>query len=159
MIALTIQSSLNELVAFALTYLLHSSTWILLVLCLVKIPFFNTPLLKNYLWKGALIGGLLTSMLIHFSGNSLLEIHLGKEQIIQPAIKQQPTNIQVVSVEKIAVSTPIIEKSPIDNPPIINTNIVEGSQENTTALAIEEPSKTNRHSRPCIIEHPIKQTD
>jgi len=94
MIALAIQSYWSELAAFALTYLLHSSTWILLVLCLVKIPIFNTPLLKNYLWKGALIGGLCTSLLIHFSGNSLLEIQLEKEIISQKPNEQQPATTE-----------------------------------------------------------------
>ena len=54
----------TNMLAFALTYLLHSTVWILLTYCLLKSPIFNTPLLKNYLWKGALIGGLLTSLLI-----------------------------------------------------------------------------------------------
>lgn len=100
-------------VAFALTYFLHSSIWILLVSYLVKIPFFDTPLLKNYLWKGALIGGLCTSLLIHFSGNSLLEIQLGKEVIAPKSVEQQravderlvhdtPNEIKPIVVEDIA---------------------------------------------------------
>ena len=56
---------LTNALAFALTYLLHSTAWILLTFCLLKSPIFNTPVLKNHLWKGALIGGLLTSVLIH----------------------------------------------------------------------------------------------
>ena len=90
-------------IAFALTYLLHSTAWILLMLCLVKLPPLNTPLLKNYLWKGALIGGLLTSMLIHFSGNSLLEIHLANEKNIAVEAKQQ--RINEVSIAKETTET------------------------------------------------------
>lgn len=103
---------LTNTLAFALTYLLHSAAWILLTYCLLKLPIFSTPLLKNYLWKGALIGGLMTSVLIHFSGNSLLEIYLGKSERIAVEPKQQSADEQLlleVNKEYVVAREPNIE--------------------------------------------------
>ena len=94
-------------IAFALTYLLHSTAWIFLMLCLVKFPLLNTPLLRNYLWKGALIGGLLTSLIIHFSGNSLVEIHLAKENNLAIESKQHAPNDGQIAKEITDAYAPI----------------------------------------------------
>ena len=51
-----------SLIAFALTYSLHSSAWVILVAALVKIPGFKSARLANHLWKAAFIGGLTTSL-------------------------------------------------------------------------------------------------
>ena len=47
--------------AFALTYLFHSTVWILLVAVIVKLPIFQSIALRNLRWKFALIGGIMTS--------------------------------------------------------------------------------------------------
>lgn len=49
-------------IAFALTYLLHSTIWILIVAMLLKLPLLQTPKWRNYLWKAALVGALCTSL-------------------------------------------------------------------------------------------------
>ena len=130
---LTQLTFLTEPIAFALTYLLHSTAWILLMLCIVKLPTFSTPLLKNYLWKGALIGGLLTSLLIHFSGNSLLEIHLGKEVPIVAATQQQPATEEVPVVKEFeTIEMPETAAKPITKAPlIVDATPVKSSVKNT----------------------------
>ncbi|MEO1257569.1 MAG: M56 family metallopeptidase [Bacteroidota bacterium] len=52
----------TSIIAFVLTYLLHSSVWVLLVTGLVRLPGFNSVRLTNHLWKAAFIGGLMTSL-------------------------------------------------------------------------------------------------
>lgn len=59
---------------FAMTYLLHSTVWVVIVLLIIKLPLFNTPLLKNYLCKAALVGSLLTSIFVFFCGNTFFNI-------------------------------------------------------------------------------------
>ena len=61
-------------VAFGLTYLLHSTVWILLISLLVKLPWFQAPRLQNYFWKAALLGGVFTSSMAFFSGTYLVQI-------------------------------------------------------------------------------------
>ncbi len=142
---------LTSPIAFALTYLLHSTAWILLMLCVVKLPFFSTPLLKNYLWKGALIGGLLTSLLIHFSGNSLLEIQLAKENSSVVASKQQPAIdeqfTQVIKEELIpANEITQVAKEPLIIDVVPEKNKVKSTiiKERITPLVIEkETPKTS----------------
>ncbi len=135
---------LTNSMAFALTYLLHSTTWILLMLCVIKLPTFSTPILKNYLWKGALIGGLLTSLLIHFSGNSLLEIHLGKEVPIVAATQQQPATEEVPVVKEFeTIEMPETAAKPITKVPlIVDATPVKSSVENTVEYQPIIPAET-----------------
>ena len=130
-------------IAFALTYLLHSTVWILLMLCLVKLPQLNTPLLKNYLWKGALIGGLLTSVLIHFSGNSLLEIHLANENSIAIESIQQRINEEPITKEIAEIFAPANDFNQAAGEPFVMVDLpIENSMEKmaTNQLTIP-PSK------------------
>ncbi len=56
------ESSVSRyLLAFALTYLLHSTIWILVVGGMVRLTVFQTPAVRNFLWKAAIIGGLISS--------------------------------------------------------------------------------------------------
>jgi len=124
----------TNLIAYALTYLLHSTAWILLMLCLVKIPILNTPLLRNYLWKSALIGGLLTSVLIHFSGNSLLEIHLAEATPTRVVVeaKQQPASDATVVKEIGARPLPVKEVAQVRKEVlVVDASSISGI-ENTT---------------------------
>ena len=128
---------LTSPIAFALTYLLHSTAWILLMLCIVRLPIFSTPLLKNYLWKGALVGGLLTSLLIHFSGNSLLEIQITKESSNAITSIQQPnTNEQLLPIKKVEL-IPIEITTPIAQEPLVIE--VEPTESKVEPILINEP--------------------
>jgi len=62
--------------AFGLTYMLHSTVWILLVAALVQIPLFQHVQIRHYLWKVALLGGLFTSTLVQLNKTDLLVIPL-----------------------------------------------------------------------------------
>ena len=59
---------------YGLTYLLHSTVWILLVALIVRLPAFRNPAIKNYLWKLALIGGILSTTLASFYGKVTISI-------------------------------------------------------------------------------------
>lgn len=153
-----IQSThLTAPIAFALTYLLHSTVWILWMLCLVKMSLFNTPLLRNYLWKGALIGGLLTSLFIHFSGNSLLEIHLAQDNnnIVEAAQqttseKYTPKVIKDAYVSKKSAYIPI--KEAYQNVKTTQTEEV---------LSIENNPKNTFETKPITLEkaQPVVSND
>ena len=62
--------------AFAMTYLLHCTVWILSIAILVKVPFFQSAIIRNYFWKAALIGGLVTSCLVCYLGNNSFVIEV-----------------------------------------------------------------------------------
>ena len=138
-------------IAFVLTYLLHSTVWILLMLCLVKLPALNTPLLKNYLWKGALIGGLCTSLIIHFSGNSLLEIHLGQESSLTTESIQQPNDCKQIPEATKNIIIPIKEDQQIEKEELIVDatpieNSIENAAEYTPIIPVKVASETQATS-------------
>ncbi|MEM7373137.1 MAG: ankyrin repeat domain-containing protein [Bacteroidota bacterium] len=78
-----IPDSLFGLLAFGLTYLLHSSIWIGLVAILLRIPFFQTAGLQNFLWKLALVGGVLTSLYATILGHRVLQLPTSHPPMVQ----------------------------------------------------------------------------
>lgn len=68
---------LNEyhLLALGLTYLLHSSVWILLVGLVIKAKVLDSPYLENALWKVALVGGLFTTTIALALGQHQVELN------------------------------------------------------------------------------------
>ncbi len=52
-----------EALAFALTYLLHSTLWIAGILLLMRLPHFQRTVFRNQLWRIAILGGLFSSLL------------------------------------------------------------------------------------------------
>ena len=67
-------------IAFAMTYLLHSTIWILMVGLLVRFSAFNSLSIKNYLWKAALVGGVLTSLFATIFKHDAFSITLPESQ-------------------------------------------------------------------------------
>ena len=80
-------------IAFAMTYLLHSTIWILIVSLLVKTSVFNSLSVKNYLWKAGLIGGVITSIFSTIYQQNAFSITL-KEQPIEVSVAE---NLEQVS--------------------------------------------------------------
>lgn len=112
----------TNMVAFAMTYLLHSSVWILVVALLLKTPFLQIASLKNNLWKLALIGGLASAIFTFFGGNVFWEI---------------PLNAPIA--EKIAPTEKLIIESSFTKTELQEHNTPIISNEIPTAPILSEP--------------------
>lgn len=103
--------------AFAMTYLLHSSVWILIVAFLVKAPFFQTTVLKNYLWKAALIGGLVTSIFTVFYGNAFYTITLAESNVKEATLVGNTTErapiAALIEVDMPLAAVPLVLAEPL----------------------------------------------
>lgn len=108
---------LNEynLLALGLTYLLHSSVWILLVGCVIKAKILDFPYLENALWKVALVGGLFTTTMALALGQHQVELNKPIAQEAQPATEG------------------IDQYQPLD-PPLQAAQMLEGEREETVAI-------------------------
>ncbi len=80
-----------SILAFALTFVLHSSLWILAIAVLKNLPFFQGPCTANYLWKTAMLGGLFSSLLMCQTGTNELSIALGESRTFRsiPALQSE----------------------------------------------------------------------
>ncbi len=105
--------------AFAMTYLLHSSVWLLLVALLVKAPFFQTTLLKNYLWKAALIGGLATSVFTLFYGDAFYTITLAESNAKKEVLVENVSAVERPLFATIEEADIALVAAPVE---IINTS-------------------------------------
>ena len=111
---------LNEynLLALGLTYLLHSSVWILLVGFVIKAKFLSSAFMENALWKVALIGGLFTT-----------SIALG--------IGQHQVELNKPIAEEISLPSESVDQhKPLDHT-VTATQMLEGEREET--LDLEHP--------------------
>lgn len=109
----------SSLVAFAMTYLLHSTVWILIVALLVKTPIFQSPLLKNYLWKAALIGGLTTSVFASFYGTDCFAIPIESQPIVPVVVAEQKIDNSVPASSVFIDHKEAIIPSQVSTPPSI----------------------------------------
>lgn len=87
---------LNEynLIALGLTYLLHSSVWILVVAAILKGKSFRSPFMINALWKVALVGGIVTTYVAMMQSNHQLEFNKPVTEVAQN-IKRE-TNLEAL---------------------------------------------------------------
>lgn len=106
------------IVALGITYLLHSSVWILLVAAILKGKPFRSPFLENTLWKVALVGGLITTAIALLQDDHLVELNKPKvEAIILPSSEQEVTSavanptvpIPPFQTDEVATSSPADE--------------------------------------------------
>lgn len=82
--------SLSGLLAFGLTYLIHSTVWIVSISLLLKLPQLQAADIRNFLWKVALIGGILTSVYASFWGHRSIGIELSQRVIEVESISSSP---------------------------------------------------------------------
>jgi len=80
-------------IAFAMTYLLHSTIWVLIVGILVRTTVLNSLSIKNYLWKAALIGGILTSIFSTIFHQNAFSITLNEQPSIEISIDNNLENV------------------------------------------------------------------
>jgi len=79
------QNLFNEynLIALGLTYLLHSSVWILVVAAILKRKSFRFPFMMNALWKVALVGGVVTTAVAMMQSSHQLAFHKPVTEVSQ----------------------------------------------------------------------------
>lgn len=108
---------LNEyhLLALGLTYLLHSSVWILLVGSVIKARVLPSAFMENALWKVALVGGLFTT-------------------IIASAISQHQVELNKPIAENIQLKTEEVDLYKSLDSPTAATQLLEGEREETVDL-------------------------
>ncbi len=101
-----------HLLALGLTYLLHSSVWIVLVGCVIKAKGLQSPFIENALWKVALVGGFFTTT-----------IALG--------IGQQQVELNKPIAEEISVPVKRVDLYKSLDTPLAATQMLEGEREGT----------------------------
>lgn len=68
---------ISSLLALALTYLVHSTVWLLTVGLVLRFAVLEGPFIKNTLWKLAIVGSILTSVIAFHQGE--FELPIGPE--------------------------------------------------------------------------------
>ncbi len=108
---------LNEyhLLALGLTYLLHSSVWILLISCVIKSKAVHSAFMENALWKVALVGGVFTTTIALAVGQRQVELNKPIAKEIQPATEK------------------VDQYKPLDHS-LLATQMLEGEREETVDL-------------------------
>lgn len=109
---------LNEyqLLALGLTYLLHSSVWILLVGCVIKTKVLSSAFMENALWKVALVGGLFTTT-------------------IALALSQRQVELNMPIAEELEFPAEGVDQYKRLDTPLLATQMLEGEREETVDLA------------------------
>lgn len=131
--------------AYGLTYMLHSTVWILLVATLVQIPLFQGVQIRHYLWKVALLGGLFTSTLVQLNKTDLLAIPLINNTISAEKY-QEPFEDTNASLNK--KSNASIAQVPI-NKPLNKVEILENGHVLAESLQATSITENNQ-----IVESP-----
>lgn len=107
-----------NLLALGLTYLLHSSVWILLIGCVIKARILQSPFIENALWKVAIVGGLFTTSIALVPGQHQVDLH-------KPVAQEIVTPSEVHEFPKVENNLPL-------------TQVVEGEREET--INLENPA-------------------
>ncbi|MBX2874447.1 MAG: ankyrin repeat domain-containing protein [Saprospiraceae bacterium] len=93
---------MNEynLLALGLTYLLHSSVWILIVGCVIKARIWQSAFMENALWKVALVGGLFTTTLSLVLGQHRVDINKPITQAIETSTEliDRPEQVENLTI-------------------------------------------------------------
>jgi len=105
-------------IAFAMTYLLHSTIWILIVSLLVRTSVLNSLSIKNYLWKAALIGGVLTSIFSTIYQQNAFSITLSEQ-----------TPIEISTNDNLEKASPIL--APLNLETSNNNTITKSASDNS----------------------------
>jgi|GEM_PF-2465774 len=84
---------ISSLLALALTYLVHSTVWFLTVGLVLRFAVLEGPFIKNTLWKLAIVGSILTSIVAFHQGE--FELPIGPEVA---------TNTSEIFAEELAVA-------------------------------------------------------
>lgn len=115
---------ISSLLALALTYLVHSTVWLLTVGLVLRFALLEGPFIKNALWKMAIIGSMLTSVIAFHSGDFELSIGHKAEAISSYTPAEKPTVSQLVPANtKEVLSTLDLTPSSsilVENIPVLN---------------------------------------
>lgn len=136
-----------NLAAVAITYLLHSSVWILLVAAILKGKPFRSPFLENTLWKVALVGGLLTTTIALLQADHSVELNKPSATAILPPSPES----KVISAEA-GIATPrqpliLTEEASMDLP---TETFTESSPQELALPVVAKPQYDLTHWLPWV---------
>lgn len=110
------------ILAFGLTYLLHSSVWLLLAAGIQRIGILTSPVSINWLWKAALIGGICSTVLATLSQKEKYVFEIETNPQVSPTVAAIYSHnntspiLQADNLEPISVPTSI---KPSANPGLL----------------------------------------
>lgn len=115
---------ISSVLALALTYLVHSTVWLLTVGLVLRFTLLEGPFIKNALWKMAIIGSILTSVIAFHKGDFELSIGHKTKAISSYAPEEKPALSQLAPGNTKEVrSTPDLTPPPsisVENISVLN---------------------------------------
>lgn len=124
------------MLALALTYFVHSTVWLLTVGLVLRFTVLEGPFIKNALWKMAIIGSILTSVIASHSGDFELSIEHKTEAVRSNTSEEIPAITKLGQANtKEVLFTPNSTPSPsisAGNTPVLNQD-AEVSKESAMA--------------------------